>query len=697
VPIDVGMDAAVATRVPAGLRARTVPVAAALAALVGLSAVVRFVFSALRLETPVYLPDEYTYSALARGIAETGHPVIRGVPSHFPALLEPLLAAPFWLPGNPELALRLTQGEHVLFMSLAAIPVYLLARRLDLGKGTSLVAAAFALATPDFVFGSFIVADPIAYPLVLAAVYVAVVALDEPSRKMQLLFVGLVGLATFARVQYVLLAPVVIVAALVVERGSLRRAWRKLGLATSIFGALGALAVASGPQRILGTYDVIFHLSAPVATIAHQIGMHTLLIPFAAGIVLVPGALVGLVRGVARPQSTVESAFATITTLFAFGLIAQAIFIGSTISGNFGERYLFFFIPLLPLAFVLYARRGGAKGPVLAIAGILAVLAMRFPLSHYAGRSSDSPTLWGVLGFETWFGVATGALLISLAAVALAAVAAYVGLRPKSRVTLALTVALAAQVGIASAAAAWNVNSDVRARDTSLPADAQWIDHAGVGPVTLVEPPGSDFGSGMEQLLWNRSLTGVALLPHANPVDSHANRRIRVGSDGTLVVPSGPIAGPILVDRSSTWTSFAGATLVRSTANTGIAPFDLWRPTGDHARLTTEVAGLRGDNWLMRVGWITVWPAQVNRRLTLRLGLPSKLAAADTIHFTGAGRDTSFTVQPDETRTISFVIPAGTRPWTVHWLADRYGFRQGSEVSFLSGPPRITAVAGPLG
>ncbi len=100
-------------------------------------------------------------------------------------------------------------------------------------------------------------------------------------------------------------------------------------------------------------------------------------------------------------------AFATITTLFALGLIAQAIFIGSTISGNFGERYLFFFIPLLPLAFVLYARRGGAKGPVLAIAGVLAVLAMRFPLSHYAGRSSDSPTLWGVLGFETWFGVAT--------------------------------------------------------------------------------------------------------------------------------------------------------------------------------------------------------------------------------------------------------------------------------------------------
>jgi hypothetical protein len=685
------MDAAVATRVSAGLRARTVPMAAALAALVGLGAVLRFVLSALRLQTPVYIPDEYTYSVLARSIAETGHPVIRGVPAHFPALLEPLLAAPFWLPGNPELALRLTQAEHVLVMSLAAIPVYLLARRLDLGPVTSLAAAAFALATPDFVFGSFVVADPIAYPIVLAAVYVGVIVLEQPSRRAQLAFVALVGLATFARIQYILLAPVVIVAALVVERGSVRRAWRKLGLATSVFVALALLAVGTGPQRVLGTYQVVFHLHAPLATVVHQIGMHALLLPFAAGIVLVPGALVGLVRGIVRPASVAESAFAAITTLFALGLVAQSVFIGSTISGNFGERYLFFVFPLLPLAFCLYARRGGAVGPVLAIAGVLAVVAMRFPLSHYAGRSSDSPTLWGVVGFESWFGVATGALIVSVAAVLLAVVAAYAGLRPRSRAVLALSVALVTQIGIASAAAAWNVGTDVAARSSSLPADAQWVDHAAVGPVTLVEPPGNDFGSGVEQLLWNRSITRVALLPHAANVDSHANYPIRVGRDGTLDIPSGPVTGSVLVDRASTWTSFSGARLVRSTAGGRIAPFDLWQPTGGRLHLAAEVAGLRGDNWLMRIGWITVWPARVERRLTLTLALPNRLAAADTIHFTGDAR-ASLTVQPNQKRTISLIVPAGTRPWTVHWSCDRYGYRGRATVSFLSAPPRITAL-----
>ena len=95
------MDAAVLTRVPAGVRARTLPAAAVLTFLVAASSVVRFIVTSLRLQTPVYLPDEYTYSALARSIAETGHPTIRGVSAHFPALLEPILAAPFWLTHDP--------------------------------------------------------------------------------------------------------------------------------------------------------------------------------------------------------------------------------------------------------------------------------------------------------------------------------------------------------------------------------------------------------------------------------------------------------------------------------------------------------------------------------------------------------------------------------------------------------------------
>ena len=685
----------------AAIRARTspsvldLPAGWLLGGLVALSAIVRFSLIALPVRTPFYLPDEYTYSAIARGIAETGRPVIRGVPAHFPALLEPLLAAPFWVGGDPELALRLTQAEHAVLMSLGAIPVYLLARRLDLSARVALAAALVALVSPDFALSSLVVSEPVAYPLVLAAVYAAVVALDTPSRRAQLAVVLLVGLAAFARVQYALLVPVFVVSAIIVARGNPKRAWSSFGLATTAFAVLAAAAVAAGPSRVLGSYRGAFDLHAPVSTFLHQIGTHGVLLPVAAGIVLVPGAVVGLARGLVRPASTVESAFAAITSLFALGLIAQAIFVASTVSGNFGERYTFFFFPLLTIAFGLYARSSGSRAPAVALAAVCALLAMRFPLSHYLGRSSDSTTLeaFGKLG--SLIGVSTAALCASLAAVALAAVAAWVAWQPRSRAPVALAVAVVSQAIVAVGAGASTVDTGRQARSV-LPADARWVDHARVGDVTLVGPPGYNAGAGVEATLWNGSITHVVRLHSSRPLDPGQVLEARVTATGTLVTDRGPVDGPVLVDRTGTWLAFTGARLVGTTVDTQAVPFDLWAPTGKRVRITAEVAGLNGDRWLRRTGAITVWPASVARRLTLRVSLPDARAATDTIHFTGDA-NRSVAVQPEQTRTISFVIPAGSRPWTVRWLCDRYGYQNGVKVSFLSGPPRITTVAGPIG
>ena len=105
------------------------------------------------------IPDEYIYASISRSLAEHGRPLIRSAPAHFPAVLEPLAAAPFWLFHDPALAYRLTQMENALAMSLAAIPVYLLSRRVGLGAGLALVAAALAVASPDLFFASFVLAD----------------------------------------------------------------------------------------------------------------------------------------------------------------------------------------------------------------------------------------------------------------------------------------------------------------------------------------------------------------------------------------------------------------------------------------------------------------------------------------------------------------------------------------------------------
>src|SRR4051795_13172216 len=84
-------------------RVRALPAWVALGGLVGASFVLRLA-AALAHSTPLYFPDEYIYGTLARSIGTSGKLAVRGMPAHFPALLEPLLAAPFWALGNAELA-----------------------------------------------------------------------------------------------------------------------------------------------------------------------------------------------------------------------------------------------------------------------------------------------------------------------------------------------------------------------------------------------------------------------------------------------------------------------------------------------------------------------------------------------------------------------------------------------------------------
>ena len=162
-------------------RAAAVPARLLLAGIVAISFGLRFA-AALVHTTPLYFPDEYIYGTIARSLAESGRPLIRGHSAHFPALLEPLLAAPFWLTHDPAVAYRLTQAENALAMSLAAIPVYLLVRRLGGGAWMALAAGALTVASPDLFFASFVLADAIAYPLVLGAIYLGVCALSQPTR-----------------------------------------------------------------------------------------------------------------------------------------------------------------------------------------------------------------------------------------------------------------------------------------------------------------------------------------------------------------------------------------------------------------------------------------------------------------------------------------------------------------------------------
>src|SRR5438067_1799627 len=132
----------------------------ALGAIVGVSAIARTI-AAWEHRVPRYFPDEYIYGALGRSIGH-GNLSIRGSTSHFPAILEPVVAAPLWALFPASTAYHLVQTENALFASAAAIPVYLIARWLELDRRYAVVCAVLALALPELTIIPFVLTDLVA-------------------------------------------------------------------------------------------------------------------------------------------------------------------------------------------------------------------------------------------------------------------------------------------------------------------------------------------------------------------------------------------------------------------------------------------------------------------------------------------------------------------------------------------------------
>ena len=166
---------------------------------------------------PALFPDEYI-DLVDRPVDRrvSGRPLIRGGSAHFPALLQPIVTAPAWLIGDVDTAFRAVQAIGALAMSLAAVPVFLLARRLGLGGRVALTLAAFTVLVPDLLYASFVSSEALAYPLVIASVYAATCAIAAPTRRAQVAFVALAILATMARVQFAVLPIVFVLATILV-------------------------------------------------------------------------------------------------------------------------------------------------------------------------------------------------------------------------------------------------------------------------------------------------------------------------------------------------------------------------------------------------------------------------------------------------------------------------------------------------
>jgi hypothetical protein len=642
--------------------------------------------------TPSAFPGEYVNSQLARSLASGGRLRVRGVSAHFHSLLEPLLTAPMWLVHDVGTAYRLVQLENAFVMSLAAIPAYLIARRLGVAAGMSLAVAAVAVAGPQLLFVAMLEPEPFAYPLALGAVAASIAVIERPTLRGQVLLLALSALAMLARPQLAVLplcaAVAVVIAGLRAER--VRDALREQRFLLAVIGAGAVAGVAVAFVHGFG------HLAPTVSGPGHALrlaGVDLYVVLLGAGAALVPSALVGIWLALARPRSRGELAFGAVAVMVAAALVLQCVLWGDTQLVQ--ERYLGYLFPLVALGFALRASRRPRRWvPELGVAAALAGVAALVPLSGYAiaAGHSEAPLLYAFdeLQVVTLHSSSGAAAVFALGATALAAIGVACTGGRRSFVPVGL--ALATSVALLAGAAAWAAKTNEIARAIYLPHDAAWVDHAAGGPATLVVTAGASRDIALATLFWNPSLTHVVLMPTAESPDKLAEPRVRIDPRGRLSVAGRPLTGALLVDAM--YTTFA---LRHAHPIAHFATETLSRSRGQ-AQLGALVVGRIPSGSLGTAGRIQVWgrTPRLAGWIELRVGAPAALPRA-TVRLVAA----------DGTRRVVSVTAGGTRlvrlracgrgPWTATFAAGDMAYVAGAPVTATMSVPRYTPALGVCG
>jgi hypothetical protein len=238
---------------------------------------------------------------------------------------------------------------------------------------------------------------------------------------------------------------------------------------------------------------------------------------------------------------------------------------------------------------------------------------------------------------------------------------------------VALIAAIAACCALSAGASSFDERTSGSMRH-SLPQDLRWVDHAHLGRVDLLSPPGSREEQTWQQLFWNTSVERLLLLG-SPPPDKFDAKQVRVAPDGRLLVDGRTARRPLLVQTYASTVQLAGVRRVRRDVI-----FDLYRPNGT-PRLRLLAAGRFVDHWLAPQGAITVW-SKTGGTLELVLQMP-RGTQTTSIRLTGKGIERKVRIQPGRRVALSFHVPGGG-PWSLHFRSDKQGYVGERTVSTLA-------------
>jgi hypothetical protein len=395
--------------VPDGLRARAarVPDGVWLAAIVTASAAVRL-WLARDMPAPFIFVDELIYAELARSLVDTGSFAVRGVSTSGYSILYPILLAPaYWLFDALPNAYAAAKATNTVAMSLAAVPAWLLARRVA-GRWLALLGAAIAVALPSLAYTATLVTETLFYPVALLFAWTLVRVLERPTGGRVVVLVAALACAYATRSQALGFVGAIVLAPLVLAllRKELRAVRPFVPLLAGIAG-LGVLVVLVQELRgrslsdLLGAYSIVGEGGYDVGRVLRFWLWHVEELTLYVGVLPVVALGLLLCRGSRLPAAVQEHLAATVA-LVATSTLVVAAFASRFASDRIQDRYLFFLTPLLVTVLLAWVALGAPR-PVLAFgasAVVAVALVVAFPYTRFIGEPAKSDT-FGLLPLWT--------------------------------------------------------------------------------------------------------------------------------------------------------------------------------------------------------------------------------------------------------------------------------------------------------
>jgi hypothetical protein len=509
----------------AGFPRLRAPAALACVLLAGFAFVVYYV---LQIQQYFVQPDELEYVKQAIQIGHQLHPIMpheRGFTSW--SQLQPVLMAPAWTLLSAETAFKVQHIVNAAVMVSAAIPAYLLARRVTGARWAAAFVALFTVMVPWVSISATMMTEAAAYPAFLWAVLGLQNAVARPSWRNDVLGLAGIALALFARPQFAVLAPVLILATIAqLLRFPPTRDWRlrqprwraavaahPVLIVVTLVGIAGvAFNVVGSHQGVLGSYSIAASGSL-LAPGWFAFGREALsYVAIAVGVLPLSFSLAWIMATILRPASAERHAYAWISLLAGLGLLAAVGSFSVRFTGGVNSRYVFYLAPLMMVGtLALLTERRRLPFALLAGAALAAwlvhkaQLALRGP-SLVSPESAFHDVLFGRVGLiESDLGLRNFPPPRVIAAVSLLFVLAFVVARWRRRDRWALATALAAIALWCAAETGYAMHRIIATQKGVSPefvAQRSWIDRtlpAGAKAPMLI----SDFGDpASAQAVW---------------------------------------------------------------------------------------------------------------------------------------------------------------------------------------------------